>query len=83
MTCTVDILLFSVLRELIGEERIVMQFSSSVSGADVLDRLEASHPSFATYRSVTRIAVNQEYVDQQAPIQDGDEVALITPVSGG
>jgi molybdopterin converting factor small subunit len=28
-------------------------------------------------------AVNAEYVDQDHPLRDGDELALIPPVSGG
>jgi molybdopterin converting factor small subunit len=29
------------------------------------------------------LSVNQEYVDRKQTLNDGDEVALITPVSGG
>lgn len=29
------------------------------------------------------LAVNQAFVDRSAPLQDGDEVALMPPVSGG
>jgi len=29
------------------------------------------------------IAVNQEYVDQNYPVQQGDEVAFFPPVTGG
>jgi sulfur-carrier protein len=30
-----------------------------------------------------RVAVNQEYVGQDHPVHDGDEVALFPPVTGG
>ena len=29
------------------------------------------------------LAVNQSFADRSAPLQDGDEVALMPPVSGG
>jgi molybdopterin synthase sulfur carrier subunit len=33
--------------------------------------------------SVVRVAVNQEHVDVDHPVADGDEVALFPPVTGG
>lgn len=33
--------------------------------------------------SVVRVAVNQEYVQLDAPVRQGDEVALFPPVTGG
>jgi molybdopterin synthase sulfur carrier subunit len=33
--------------------------------------------------SVVRVAVNQEYVQQDAPVKAGDEVAFFPPVTGG
>ena len=30
-----------------------------------------------------RVAVNQDYVGQDHPVHDGDEVALFPPVTGG
>ncbi len=30
-----------------------------------------------------RVAVNQDYVGQDHPVRDGDEVALFPPVTGG
>ena len=33
--------------------------------------------------SVVRVAVNQEYAGPEAPVRDGDEVALFPPVTGG
>ena len=33
--------------------------------------------------SVVRVAVNQEHVDLDHPVADGDEVAFFPPVTGG
>ena len=49
----------------------------------LLDRLEEIHPAVAPFRPVLRLAVNHEYVSESATVEAGDEVALITPVSGG
>jgi len=34
-------------------------------------------------REVIKVAVNQEYVDPDAPVSPNDEVALFPPVTGG
>jgi molybdopterin synthase sulfur carrier subunit len=33
--------------------------------------------------SVVRVAVNQDYVGFDHPVQEGDEVAIFPPVTGG
>ena len=38
---------------------------------------------FAFGTAALRVAVNERLVGWQSPLQDGDEVALIPPVSGG
>jgi molybdopterin converting factor subunit 1 len=43
----------------------------------------AKFPELATFRSSVRLARNGEYVGREAGFTDGDEVALIPPVSGG
>ena len=48
---------------------------------DLLDALAHQIPALARTRGM--VAVNQEYVTPEAPLKDGDEVALIPPVSGG
>lgn len=76
-------LLFSVLREKIGAEQVTVQLASPATGMDLLDALSEAHPQLAPYRRVIRLAVNEAYVDADVPLHEGDEVALITPVSGG
>lgn len=79
----VRVLLFSVLRDRLGTEALELSLEPPVTGADLLDRLADEHPAIAAYRSVVRLAVNQSYAPAATPLDDGDEVALITPVSGG
>ena len=82
-SCRIRVLLFSVLRERVGRASLELHFERAIRGADVLDRLEAQYPAVRAYRSVIRLAVNEAYADPGVRLEDGDEVALITPVSGG
>ncbi|MBM3518917.1 MAG: molybdopterin synthase sulfur carrier subunit [Alphaproteobacteria bacterium] len=52
----------------------------------LVDWLRKRGPNYAEALSdlgVVRIAVNQEHVGLDAPVRDGDEVALFPPVTGG
>lgn len=82
-TCHVRVLLFSVLKEKIGAAELAVDLEAPATGEDLLDALTEMYPSVDAHRASLRIAVNQEYASQTTTLQDGDEVALITPVSGG
>ena len=49
---------------------------------DAIARIMKEHPLIAEGRQVV-IARNREYVGVDEPLADGDELALIPPVSGG
>ncbi|MEM1056035.1 MAG: molybdopterin converting factor subunit 1 [Bacteroidota bacterium] len=80
---TVRVLFFAVLREAVGTGELAVSLDAPATGADLLDALEAEHPALAPFRSSVRLAVNQRYALGDVDLSDGDEVALITPVSGG
>lgn len=42
-----------------------------------------SAPAFANLPKDALLAVNQAFADRATPLSDGDEVALMPPVSGG
>ena len=72
----VTIRLFAGLRERAGTGRRELEDVARV--ADVWPRLElGDEPPGLLY------AVNREYADRDFELRDGDEVALIPPVSGG
>ena len=79
----VQVLLFSSLREEIGRAEIKVELEAPATGAHLLDRLAAAHEAVALRRPVIRLAVDEAYASEDTLLEDGSEVALITPVSGG
>ena len=72
----VSVRLFAGLRERAGVGRLELDDVSRID--DVWSRLElGDEPAGLLY------AVNREYVERGHELQDGDEVAVIPPVSGG
>ena len=80
---TVRVLLFAALREAVGTGELRVSLARESTGSDLLDTLGAEHPEIARQRPFLRLAVNRRYVRGDVALGDGDEVALITPVSGG
>lgn len=80
---TVRVLFFSVLREKLGTEALTRTLEAPATGADLLRALEGEFPTLSEYRPAVRLAVNESYAPDDAQLADGDEIALITPVSGG
>jgi len=74
--------LFASYREAAGVGRIELELPPGATVKDAIFKIVRDHPLIAEGRQVV-IARNQEYVTPDEPLADGDEVALIPPVSGG
>ncbi|MGH1363660.1 MAG: MoaD/ThiS family protein [Calditrichia bacterium] len=79
---TITIKLFALGRELTGKSELAIQLTPGDTVKQALDRLKADYSEFARLGSYM-IAVNMEYADETRTLADGDEVAIIPPVSGG
>ncbi len=77
----VEVRLFAAYREAVGSSRLQLSLDQGTRVADLLARLCADYPRLAATQGL--IAVNREYVGPEYALHDGDEVALIPPVSGG
>ena len=75
--------LYSVLKSKLKTDSVNLEPPEGVTAGELLDIACNHHPTIAPYRSVMRLAVNQKYVQDSFTLQDGDEIAIITPVSGG
>jgi molybdopterin converting factor subunit 1 len=74
---------FAILREraAVAEIQIVLPSNSTVAVASA--KIAHDFPSIAAMLSRVAYAVNQSYVPIATELHDGDELALIPPVSGG
>lgn len=74
--------LFASYREAAGVGHIEIELPAGSTARDAIRAVLAEHPLVAEGRQLV-IARNEVYVDASAPLEDGDELALIPPVSGG
>src|SRR3954451_16797272 len=77
--------LFAVLRERAGRNSLEVEVAEGATVAEALRALaEESEPLAAALEAMPVVmAVNRSYVDENAKLSPGDELALIPPVSGG
>lgn len=76
------ILCFGITKEITGSFQIRLVIPAKRRVGDLLADLFDRYPALARLNSL-RIAVNNEYASPDQLLHDGDEIALIPPVSGG
>ncbi|MFL5791296.1 MAG: MoaD/ThiS family protein [Actinomycetota bacterium] len=78
---TIHVRLFAALRELAGTSSLE---ASGRTVGEVADALSAEHGErFAQVAAVSTFVVNGERAARDMVVADGDEVAILPPVSGG
>jgi molybdopterin synthase catalytic subunit len=79
----VHVLLFGALKDLRAREKETFELPEEATVAELLRRLMANAPLLRKYAGSLAIAVNREYALPTQVLHEGDEVALLPPVSGG
>ena len=79
----VSVLLFGPAARAAGADAVTVRLKPGATAADLLRALAEQHPAIRSEASVGRIAVDHAFVDPSAPIEPGQELALIAMVSGG
>jgi MoaE-MoaD fusion protein len=76
--------LFAILRESAGRSSLELNLPDGATVADALERL-SDEPGLASPLASMHlaVAVNRDYATQGTTLCDGDELALVPPVSGG
>jgi sulfur-carrier protein len=80
---TVTVKLFAIYQEVYGVPEITLNFPEKVPVKTVLDEIVKIHPQLKKWQTITRFAINLNFVDPHTLIQNQDEIVLIPPVNGG
>ena len=79
----VRVLYFGVLKEIFGRENEMLEMAEGVDVAGLLAICRGRGRAPLSLWDSLAVAVNQEYARGGRVLRDGDEVALLPPVSGG
>ncbi len=80
---TVTVLYFAQAMERIGCDQERLSLSRSTDDRAVLRAIGERHPAAKGVLERSRLAVNQAFASGAITLRDGDELAVIPPVSGG
>ena len=72
-------LCFGALKDLLGDAPAPVKLPQEATVGTLVNMLRTSSELWDTLA----VAVNREYATLSTPLHDGDEVALLPPVSGG
>ena len=78
---SVKVLFFGATADAVGSREIELATEERSTAESLIEQLSQKHPALARHKLL--IAVNEEYADPYTILNDGDEVALFTAVSGG
>ena len=79
----VKLLFFASSRSITGDKELTWDIPENATVGDMKKELGLQYPKLVGMEKILSIAVNAEYVDDSIVLSDGDEIAFITPVSGG
>ncbi|MGK7873379.1 MAG: MoaD/ThiS family protein [Xenococcaceae cyanobacterium] len=80
---TITVKLFAAYQEAYGVPELKLEFPPQTPVIAVLEHILTEYPQLEQWRDLTRFGINLQFVDSKTPLQNGDEVVLIPPVSGG
>lgn len=79
----VAVKLFAIARERAGTAQAWVELTPDATVTDALDELGRCFPKLPLVLTRAMVAVNREYAERTHVLRDGDELAVIPPVSGG
>jgi molybdopterin converting factor subunit 1 len=79
----VRVLFFGMLKDFVGKDSETLTLPASATLEDVLHHYSEANSQLRQFLPSIAISVNQEYAGRTTRLMQGDEVALLPPVSGG
>jgi len=79
----IKVKLFAILREKAGAAEAIIEMPDGATAASAAREIGRRFPVISAAVAKAALAVNMEYAPPEKTLADGDELALIPPVSGG
>ncbi len=80
---TIKLKFFAILHDLAGVRESALELPEGATVAIAADAIARQFPTITKHLPRIAFAVNQEYRSKETVLREGDEIALIPPVSGG
>ncbi|MEM4262302.1 MAG: MoaD/ThiS family protein [Thermoplasmata archaeon] len=75
--------LFASFRQIFNASEIEFELPEGATAQDLLDDLFLKYPDLRRFKGHVVVTINHQASPLTAGISDGDEVAILPPVSGG
>lgn len=74
---------FASYKEALGKDELYLDIDEGATVSVLIESLRKDYPKLGNLLETLVISVNLEYAPYETELKDGDEVALLPPVSGG
>ena len=79
----ITILYFASVKDATGLRMEVIELPRDTSIEKLLTKISLTYPNIKSILNIIQISVNYKVVNMDTILKDGDEVALLPPISGG
>lgn len=79
----VQVLFFGILKDMAGKASEAVSLPASATLAHLIEQIQLRFPALGQLHGAIAYSVNQEYAGLETPLNEGDEIAFLPPVSGG
>ena len=79
----IQVKLFAAAREIVGQGEVAIELKEGSTVGDLMEGIFSRYPRLKGIAGSLLFAVNREVAERSVNLQDGDEVGVIPPVSGG
>ncbi len=79
----VRVLFFGAARDVVGQSERYLTLSSPANATMAFEKVLSTYPDLRRFGRSLLFAVNQEYAPADSEVREGDELAVLPPVSGG